>query len=537
VGVLLALAAPAWGAAPKASEFAMRVPPRATARAASGEVVTRALRAPQRFDMVGAEWNGAASADVWLRGRRLHGAWSRWAKLDPSEQPMRSGAGTEPIWVGGYDVVQLRASRPLAGLRLSFVRIDRGASASRAPRTISVPMPPPAGGTLDIVPRSAWGAARCKPRVTAGYGQVDFALVHHTTTLNSYSPSQSASIVLGICLFHRDVNGWNDIGYNMLVDKYGQVFEGRQGGIDGQVVGAHAGGFNAVATGVATLGDFSSTRLSDAGINALAHVLAWKLSLDGVPAEGRTTVVSAGGPFTPFRQGTRVSVNRISGHRDVDSTACPGDALYGQLPGLRQLVASLEGPVSHLALATPAAALPFPQPLVVSGTLAEPPELGIPNGSTVEIQDHLASGGRTLTTLPIAGGGFAGSLPIAHNDVVRAVFEGGGSLPRVVSTPIAVTVLPVVTLRASTASVRPGAAVTIRGTVAPAKRRVVIDEQRARRGTFRRVRLIKLTATGGAFSRAIALRKAGSYRFIARVAGDRQTAPGASAPVTVSAGS
>jgi hypothetical protein len=513
----------------------MTVPAAANARAASGQVVTRALRAPRRYDMAAAEWRGGAGASVWLRGRRAGGRWSRWAKLDPSEQPLRRGSGTEPIWAGGYDYVQLRTSRALAGLRLSFVRIREDARAAAAPRTVSVQMPPPAGGQLQIVPRAAWGAARCKPRVTAGYGQVDFALVHHTTTLNSYTRAQSAAIVLGICLFHRDVNGWNDIGYNFLVDKYGQVFEGRQGGIDSPVIGAQAGGFNAVSTGVATLGNFSRSRLSRAGVASLAHVLAWKLSVQGVPAQGQVTVTSAGGPFTPFRAGSSVTVNRISGHRDVDSTACPGSALYAQLPDLRRLVTALEGPVSRLTLSSPTPTVRFPQPLVVTGTLAEPPGLTLPAGATVEIQDRLPAGGRSLTTLPLANGGFAGSLAIAHNDVVRAVFEGGGGLPRVVSIPIYVTVIPVLTLQASAPAVPHGSPVTLTGTVAPAKGRVTIAEQVLRRGAFRQLRQFKVAAVAGRFTRAVTLGKAGSYRFVARSPADRLTGLGQSAPVAVTA--
>ena len=64
-------------------------------------------------------------------------------------------------------------------------------------------------------------------------------------------------MVLGICRFHRNSNGWDDVGYNFLVDKYGQVFEGRAGGIDQPVVGAQAQGFNSDSTGVANLGTYT----------------------------------------------------------------------------------------------------------------------------------------------------------------------------------------------------------------------------------------------------------------------------------------
>ena len=94
---------------------------------------------------------------------------------------------------------------------------------------------------------------------------VHFAVVHHTAGSNNYTRGESAAIVRGIEIYHVKGNGWNDIGYNFLVDKYGQVFEGRYGGVDKAVIGAHAEGFNTGSVGVAVLGSYGATQISGRG--------------------------------------------------------------------------------------------------------------------------------------------------------------------------------------------------------------------------------------------------------------------------------
>lgn len=539
ISLVLALLLPAAAqAAPgvRTAQFGMNVTQSATgARAASGAFVTKPLRAPRRYDLVGATWRRGAGT-LWLRGRRAGGRWSRWVRLSQSEEPSRRAThATEPVWAGGKDFVQLRGSRPLSGLHLNFVNAHVPAAEASTVRKAQVALP--TGGELAITPRAAWGATRCKPRRTAGYGRVDLAFVHHTETLNGYSRSESPSVVLGVCLFHRNVNRWDDIGYDFLVDRYGQVFEGRAGGIQEPVIGAQAGGFNSFSTGVAAIGDFRFSRFSSAGINSLARLLAWKLSLNGIPAVGTVVEKSGGGIFTGYPKGAPVTLNRIAGHRDADQTACPGNALYRQLPALREQVAQLEGPVSRLELTAAQPTLVYPQPLVFSGRLTPAPGVALPAGATVQISDNLAKGGRVLATLPLApDGSFSGSLPLARNDVLQASFAGGPGVPRLVSGVLFAGVAPALTLQSSATSVTRGSTITLAGSVAPSKGRLTIDEEELRGTRYRRVRTLKLRATGGQFSVTLGLSRPGTFRFTARSAGSRQTVAGASLPVSVQVG-
>jgi hypothetical protein len=166
---------------------------------------------------------------------------------------------------------------------------------------------------------------------------VHLALVHHTAGSNAYSAGQSAAIVRAIEVYHVKGNGWNDIGYNFLVDKYGQIFEGRYGGITKPVIGAHAQGFNVGSVGIAVIGDYQSATLTPSARAALVSLLAWRLDLAHVDPLSRVVRVSTGNPRYPA--GKAVTLNAISGHRDTYPTSCPGSNLYAQLPAIRAAVA------------------------------------------------------------------------------------------------------------------------------------------------------------------------------------------------------
>jgi flagellar hook assembly protein FlgD len=127
-------------------------------------------------------------------------------------------------------------------------------------------------------------------------------------------------------------NGWDDIGYNFLVDKYGQVFEGRAGGVTRNVVGAHAGGFNTGSVGIAVIGNYQSASFSSAARNALEALLAWRLDVGHVHPRDEVDRVSAGSSRWPA--GRVVRLRTVSGHRDTSLTSCPGNRIYSRLDAI-----------------------------------------------------------------------------------------------------------------------------------------------------------------------------------------------------------
>jgi len=291
------------------------------------------------FDMVGLHWRG--SGTVQFRTRSVEGRWSSWQRADPEGEDLPNVGTAEaraaigwrvgnPYWAGASDRIEYRLRGHIERLRAYFVRSPD----VRIPlRRISMAGSPP------LIDREAWGANETIRRVPPSYATaLQFALVHHTAGTNSYTASQSAAIVRGIEVYHVKGNGWNDIGYNFLVDKYGQVFEGRYGGVDKPVIGAHAEGFNTGSVGVAVLGTYGSSAPPAVARTALAKLLAWRLDIAHVDPKSTLTWVSGGN--ARFASGVPVFIRAVSGHRDTGFTTCPGAALYSQLDTIARQAAS-----------------------------------------------------------------------------------------------------------------------------------------------------------------------------------------------------
>jgi hypothetical protein len=348
-------------------------------------------------DLVGVQWASGSAAGLQLRFRTPGAGWSAWVAAGghghgPDAPAPAAGNVGDPVWTGGASAVQLRSSSPLSDVRLHLIDVSGGLGARREAlalgplaRAAALPSATPllaaGAGQPAIIARRAWARGLAHPRVTPEYGAVRMAFVHHTENPNGYVPGEVPAMLRAIFAFHRYVNGWNDIGYNFVVDLFGRVFEARAGGIDEPVVGAHAGGYNLVSSGVAVLGSFMSVPISTPARRTLERLLAWKLALHGVPSQGRVTVRvnPAGARYSRFPANAHVSLPRVAGHRDADSTDCPGDVLYGELRGLRAGVHHLAGLPVRVTLALVPASPPTEPP---PGTPVEPPVPGPPAPGT-----------------------------------------------------------------------------------------------------------------------------------------------------------
>jgi hypothetical protein len=328
------------------------------------------------------------------------------------------------------------------------------------------------------------------------------------------------------------VRGWNDIGYNFAIDAFGRIWEARAGGVDEPVIGAQAGGYNLYSTGVVILGTFMSALPSSSALAALERLLAWKLTLHGVPALGSVAVRvdPSGAGFTGFAPGQRVSLPRVAGHRDGDQTACPGNALYARLPSIRSRVAGLAGTRAGLTLVAEPRQLTPGETATLAGKLALPRGASVA-GAPIELQTITRHGAEVgtpttiATAVAAADGTWSTTLAPTENTLVRALHRPA---PATVSDVALLAVEPVITLGVD--SVSP---LTVTGTVSPPKRFVTVDLYALANGHRRRVASKRLAVSHGRFSGRIRTQRHGRSVLIARTAADALTVAGASAPVDV----
>lgn len=299
--------------------------------------------------MAAATWPADIDAPdvVEFQGQDINtGDWGDWLSAELMTDIEENAS--EAVWVGPSSAVNVRAFRD--GIDISEqltahlittsesrsdVRLASSGSGSGITRILPATVTPGTGAPTFIT-REEWNAGTVNTSRLSYAKELKAICIHHTGGSNTYTAAQSPQVVRGMFTYHTKTLGWADLGYNVVVDKYGQIFEGRAGGLHRNVAGAHARGFNTGSCGISVMGDYMDIPVPTAALNAIATVAAWKLAStftqDVYGTETWTVTTS-----NVKRSGT-FSMPHLFAHRDVNYTDCPGDTYYGQLPKLRSLV-------------------------------------------------------------------------------------------------------------------------------------------------------------------------------------------------------
>lgn len=402
------------------SVHSLKISDRSENRKATGRQDT------ERFSGVMLTWRSPKAAldgTAQARARSIDtGQWSEWTRLAVEQaadgaEARRPGVlgGTEVLWTGGSDAVEVRVTADDGTVEdlprgISVKLIDPGtdpergrslvaepaafAAGTSSPTPVETPaeetssspsspassesatLPTDSASPTDSVPPTPTGTATTTPEPTptvptappstvvepplisqAEWGasseyngtpeyseKIDAIIVHHTGVDidNSKSCTDSAERIRTIQQGHL-AKGWFDIGYNFLVDRCGRIFEGRSGGTDLPVHGAHDYGFNTNTIGISFLGNFESAKPTRPALEAIARIAAWRLGQYGVSPAAKVTLTSEGElgvDGNKVAKGTQITLPAVFGHRDTNATACPGRYLYPQLPLIQKLAAA-----------------------------------------------------------------------------------------------------------------------------------------------------------------------------------------------------
>ena len=328
----------------------------------AAEGATTELEVPEGAAVLGVTWDGGADEappSVQVRALR-NGEWSSWTTVDASddapdpgtEEAERAAAeggvqATDPVDVLGAEKVEVRTSDVTGVDNLAAAIVDPGESPADVSAVGSegpLATADAAAAMPSVVTRSQWGADEslrgCTPSAAPSLSGV---IVHHTADRNTYTQAQAPAIMRSIYAYHTQVRKWCDVGYNALVDKFGTIYEGRYGGLERNIIGAHSGGFNSGTWGVSVIGNYEEVDLPTAARASLEKLTAWRLGVAGIDPSGTMRLISAGSP--KYASGVAVTLPVIAAHRDVGLTSCPGRYTYDKLSTIRGNVDQLVGAI------------------------------------------------------------------------------------------------------------------------------------------------------------------------------------------------
>lgn len=316
---------------------------RGTGSTGEDSSTTAALEAPIAFTGVWAELPDALDV-VSVRTSPDGATWSGWTELevvdpeldapDPGTAEAAAAASaprvSELLTADGDRHVQLRTIEGDASdITLRFVDAA-GLNESFVTRVGRHLTPRPAPAEAATVPswvqsRLAWGAADHRGTPSVARNGAQQVVIHHTAGRNDLRRADGtcdrdavSARLRSYQAFHQNGNGWADLGYNLAIDPCGGVWEGRAGGLDRAVVGAHAANWNTGSVGIAVLGNYENLEPNPQILAALDRVVAWKSGIHGIDLVADVTRTIGGNNRT---------ASALVGHRQVGNTACPGRIL------------------------------------------------------------------------------------------------------------------------------------------------------------------------------------------------------------------
>lgn len=337
-----------------------------------------------------------------LARTRRNAAWGDWFELrddghhpDPRTREARSArAGTDPMIVGRSNAVEVRiethSRAKVPDFRAELIDVESadfdshaGSASGAVAHAASSPTKP------QIYSRADWGADESiRDQDEPAYGEILGAFVHHTAGGNDYSADSVPSIIRGIYSYHVVGRKWRDIGYNFLIDKFGRIWEGRYGGIEAAVVGAHTANYNSYSFGAAVLGDYTAKEPEQAVMNAYRDLIAWKFTSNVVR------------PTSDIAYPGQLTLPAISGHRDTSATECPGQRLHNRLGEIRSRVDAAMLRFGDLSLEAPRRARAGDTiPLSVDWSVDTEPISGV-----VDLQSDASGRWRTIGQITVSDG-------------------------------------------------------------------------------------------------------------------------------------
>lgn len=400
-GVQPAQAAPTPTPSPSASAMTeLAIPATLHTTSATGSTVVLAAlpaRDTAPFTMAGVTWTGDVTPTVQVR-TKSGSTWSAWTAIERDDFRGTASSGTDPVFLGtNLTGIEVKVSGPeglaVKDLKLTLINSDAIAAGEAAnpdkaitsrvekptgtaPKATTTATATAAGTNADVTAyatrqpgrpagiytRAMWGAdeSLTDHACLEVADRLQGAMIHHTAGSNTYTAAQSAGVVRGILSYHTQTRGWCDIGYNILVDKYGQVFEGRYGSLDKNVKGVHAGPGNYRSVGISLMMNSETYAPGTVVYDKVARLVAWKLgqaNVDPALYQARYLVNDAW-----------ITIGNVAGHRQVMPTACPGVNIWNNMGQIRSKAAAQVTVYSMTMKGLPT--MPATNPLTVSGTVS-----------------------------------------------------------------------------------------------------------------------------------------------------------------------